>query len=84
MLPSGMALTEPWIEHFFVGPLQMRCSVVTDRSNGDTIIVDGGDEPQRIIDWIDGIATKGQGRIGPQVQKQRPWPTNKTCPLVGS
>ena len=53
MLPSGMAMTEPWIEHFFVGPLQMRCSVVTDRSNGDTIIVDGGDEPQRIIDWID-------------------------------
>ena len=81
MLPSGMALTEPWIEHFFVGPLQMRCSVVTDRSNGDTIIVDGGDEPQRIIDWIDRY--EGPGPIGPQVQKRRPWPTNKTCPSSG-
>ena len=49
-----MGLTEPWIEHFFVGPLQMRCSVVTDRTSGDTIIIDGGDEPQRIIEWIDG------------------------------
>ena len=39
-VPSGIA-DGSWIEHFFVGPLQMRCSVVTDRSNGDTIIVDG-------------------------------------------
>ena len=54
-----MGLTEPWIEHFFVGPLQMRCSVVTDRTSGDTIIIDGGDEPQRIIEWIDGYRGLG-------------------------
>ena len=54
-----MGLTEPWIEHFFVGPLQMRCSVVTDRTSGDTIIIDGGDEPQRIIEWIDGYRGPG-------------------------
>ena len=59
MLPSGMALTEPWIEHFFVGPLQMRCSVVTieqwrHHHRG------WGDEPQRIIDWIDRYEGRGQ------------------------
>jgi glyoxylase-like metal-dependent hydrolase (beta-lactamase superfamily II) len=54
-----MALSEPWIDHFFVGPLQMRCSVVTDRASGDTIIIDGGDEPQRIIDWVDGYGGAG-------------------------
>ena len=25
----------------------------TDPVSGDTIIIDGGDEPQRIIDWVD-------------------------------
>lgn len=53
LLASAMGLTNPWIDHFFVGPLQMRCSVVTDRSTGDTIIIDGGDEPERIIAWVD-------------------------------
>ena len=52
LLREAMALTNPWIENFFVGPLQMRCSVVTDSKTGDTIIIDGGDEPQRLIDWI--------------------------------
>ena len=54
-----MGLNEPWIEHFFVGPHQKRCSVVTDRTSGDTIIIDGGDEPQRIIEWIDGYRGPG-------------------------
>ena len=62
-----MGLTTPWIEHFFVGPLQMRCSVVTDRATGDTIIIDGGDEPQRIIDWVDGFEGPGPNwTTGPQ------------------
>jgi len=54
-----MGLTRPWIEHFFVGPLQMRCSVVTDIATGDTIIIDGGDEPERIIAWIDSYEGRG-------------------------
>lgn len=54
-----MALVEPWIEHFFVGPLQMRCSVVTDTATGDTIIVDGGDEPERLIAWIEAFEGRG-------------------------
>jgi glyoxylase-like metal-dependent hydrolase (beta-lactamase superfamily II) len=47
------------IEGFFVGPLQMRCSVVTCLETGDTVIIDGGDEAPRLIDWID--AASGDG-----------------------
>lgn len=66
-LPPDMALTQPWIDHFFVGPLQQRCSVITDSSTGDTIIVDGGDEPQRIIDWVDAFEGPGPNwTTGPQ------------------
>jgi hypothetical protein len=44
-----MAVSNPLIENFFVGALQMRCSVVTDTVSGDTIIIDGGAEPDRLI-----------------------------------
>lgn len=54
-----MAITDPWVECFFVGALQMRCSVVTDRSTGDTVIIDGGSEPGRLIDWIDRFGGRG-------------------------
>jgi len=47
-----------WFEHFIVGALQMRCTVVTNPENGSTIIIDGGAEPERIIEWID----RGEGR----------------------
>ena len=42
-----------WVESFVVGALAMRCSVVTDLTTGDTIIIDGGAESDRIISWID-------------------------------
>ena len=54
-----MAITDPWVECFFVGALQMRCSVVTDRSTGDTVIIDGGSEPGRLINWIDRFGGRG-------------------------
>ena len=54
-----MAMGEPWIDHFVVGPLQMRCSVLTDPATGDTVIIDGGDETGRIIDWIDAFEGPG-------------------------
>lgn len=54
-----MAITDPWVECFFVGALQMRCSVVTDRTSGDTIIIDGGSEPERLIAWIDHFQGRG-------------------------
>ena len=41
------------IEGFFVGPLQMRCSIVTCLETGETVIIDGGDEAPRLIEWID-------------------------------
>ena len=50
---TDMGVQSPLIENFLVGPLQMRCSVVTDIQTGDTVIIDGGDEPQRLIDWIE-------------------------------
>ena len=88
LAPGNMALTEPWIEHFFVGPLQMRCSVVTDRSTGDTIIVDGGDEPQRIIDWLDGYEGPGPNwTTGPESQaiaNEQNLPPRKVVALVNT
>jgi hydroxyacylglutathione hydrolase len=47
------------IEGFFVGPLQMRCSVVTCVSTGNTVIIDGGNEAQRLIDWINRESGEG-------------------------
>ena len=37
----------------------MRCSVVTDLSSGDTVIIDGGSESNRIISWINGFEGVG-------------------------
>ena len=37
----------------------MRCSVVTDLSSGDTVIIDGGSESARIISWINEFSGKG-------------------------
>ena len=54
-----MGVSNPLIENFLVGPLQMRCSVVTDVDTGDTVIIDGGDEPQRLIDWIESCSGTG-------------------------
>ena len=54
-----MGVESPLIENFLVGPLQMRCSVVTDVQTGDTVIIDGGDEPQRLISWIENCEGNG-------------------------
>ena len=83
-----MALSEPWIDHFVVGPLQMRCSVLTDRSSGDTIIIDGGDEPQRIIDWVDGYRGSGPNwTTGPEnkaMAEQQNSPQRRVVALVNT
>ncbi len=50
---------ELWVESFVVGALAMRCSVITDLKTGDTIIIDGGAETDRIISWIDKFAGVG-------------------------
>lgn len=62
-----MKLKSPWIESFIVGSLQMRCSVVTDCNTGDTIIIDGGEESDRIISWIENFEGTGPDwSIGPK------------------
>ena len=73
-----MAITDPLVECFFVGALQMRCSVVTDRSTGDTVIIDGGSEPDRLIQWIDRFGgrgpdwSNGPSNMSEAVQQQLP------------
>lgn len=42
------------VECFFVGALQMRCSIVTDIESGDCIIIDGGSEAEKLIQHING------------------------------
>ena len=87
-LARDMALREPWIDHFFVGPLQMRCSVVTDPVSGDTIIIDGGDEPQRIIDWVDAFEGPGPNwTTGPDsaaLAEERGLPKRRVVALVNT
>ena len=46
-------VNSPNINHFFVTALQQRCSVVTNPENGETVIIDGGGDFQRIVDFID-------------------------------
>ena len=48
-----------WIESFVVGALAMRCSVITDLSTGDTVIIDGGAEASRLISWINEFSGQG-------------------------
>lgn len=40
------------IEHFVVGPLESNCFVVVDEGSRESFVVDPGDEPDRIIDYI--------------------------------
>ena len=37
------------IEHLAVGPLACNCTIIGDREGGDAIVVDGGDEVDRIV-----------------------------------
>jgi glyoxylase-like metal-dependent hydrolase (beta-lactamase superfamily II) len=37
------------VEHFAVGPLACTCTIVADTAAGEAIVVDGGDEPERIV-----------------------------------
>lgn len=83
-----MQLESPWIESFMVGDLQMRCSVVTDLATGDTIIIDGGSESERIISWIEDFDGLGPNwSTGPQSlddMKQRGISQRKVVALVNT
>jgi glyoxylase-like metal-dependent hydrolase (beta-lactamase superfamily II) len=83
-----MELESPWIESFMVGDLQMRCSVVTDLATGDTIIIDGGGESDRIISWIEKFEGLGPNwSTGPQTLEEmnhNTIPNRKVVALVNT
>ena len=54
----------PNIAHFFVTALQQRCSVVTNPVNGETVIIDGGGDSNRIVEWIDSGVGEPDYEIG--------------------
>jgi len=57
-------INSPCISHFIVTALQQRCSVVTNTDNGETVIIDGGGDSQRIIQWIDSGIGEPDSQIG--------------------
>jgi hydroxyacylglutathione hydrolase len=42
-------MTSPLIETFPVGPLQCNCSIVVDEATLEAVVIDPGDEPERIL-----------------------------------
>lgn len=77
-----------FIEHFLVGALQMRCSVVTDLNTGDTLVIDGGEEFHRISSWIDDFEGPGPDWMNIPMSKEQ-WmsknlPQRKVCALVNT
>ena len=73
-------------DHFFVGPSDALFGE-TDPVSGDTIIIDGGDEPQR-IDWVDGFEGPGPNwTTGPDnaaVAEERGLPNRRAVALVNT
>jgi len=49
---SAPAIT---VEHFAVGPLQCTCTIIADPVSGEAIVVDGGAEPERIVERLDAL-----------------------------
>src|SRR5438477_11948911 len=43
------SMSGPAIETFPVGPLQCNCTVLADESTGEAVVIDPGDEPERIL-----------------------------------
>jgi hydroxyacylglutathione hydrolase len=41
--------TAPWIETFPVGPLQCNCTILADPASREAVVIDPGDEPERIL-----------------------------------
>lgn len=44
------------IEEFVVGPLENNCYILADESSREALVIDPGDEPDRILDFIRGKA----------------------------
>lgn len=52
LIRSGLKGVKMLIKTLIVGPLQVNCYIISDESTKKTIIVDPGDEPDRILDII--------------------------------
>ncbi|MDP6869271.1 MAG: MBL fold metallo-hydrolase [Candidatus Poseidoniaceae archaeon] len=61
----------PSITHFYVTALEQRCSVVTNPNNGETVIIDGGGDSDRIISWIDSNEGVPDAEIGSFTGKRK-------------
>lgn len=46
------------IESFAVGPLQCNCAIVADPATREAVVVDPGDEPDRILEALSGAGLK--------------------------
>ena len=46
------------IETFPVGPLQCNCTIVAEEATGEAVVIDPGDEPERILRALQGASLK--------------------------
>lgn len=46
------------VEHLVVGPLQCTCTIVADPATGEAVVVDGGDEAERIALRLDALGVR--------------------------
>ncbi|NTU43687.1 MAG: MBL fold metallo-hydrolase [Nitrospirales bacterium] len=46
------------IKRIVVGPLQVNCFIIADRETGDALVIDPGDEPERILDQVKGLSVR--------------------------
>jgi len=46
------------VEQLVVGPLACNCTIVADPASGGAIVVDGGDEPARIVARLDALGVR--------------------------
>ena len=60
-------VNSPNIAHFFVTALQQRCSIVTNPDTGESVIIDGGGDFDRLVAWID----RGEGHPDHEIGEYR-------------
>jgi hydroxyacylglutathione hydrolase len=48
------------VEHLAVGQLQCNCTIVADTESGEAIVVDGGDEVDRIVARLDALGVRAK------------------------
>ncbi|MEP6994196.1 MAG: MBL fold metallo-hydrolase [Acidobacteriota bacterium] len=49
---------QPIVQTFPVGPLQCNCTILGDRDSGEAVVIDPGDEPERIVQELQSLRLK--------------------------